>query len=158
VCAQWNGQVVQALVDGARQRLRDHHQVEDDLIVTIVIPGSYELPLAASRCLSQGAKGVIAIGCLIQGSTPQQVPYSTLTAPCMETTRTLLYSCSPSFKFIAEAVSHGLMRVGLDHQKPVIFGVLTCLNMEQAMERAGLGNKSMPNHGILWADALMAML
>lgn len=63
------------------------------------------------------------------------------------------------FEYISDAVSHGLMRIGLDTNVPVIFGVLTCLTEEQALERAGVGkgeNKG-HNHGIDWAAAAVEM-
>ena len=64
---------------------------------------------------------VIAIGCLLKGSTMH-------------------------FEYICEAVTHGLMRVQLDTGTPVIFGVLTCMTEDQALERAGLGRKGDKGH------------
>lgn len=85
---------------------------------------------------------VIAIGVLIKGSTMH-------------------------FEYIADAVSHGLMRVQLDSGVPVVFGVLTCLNEEQARVRAGLaaGEKGDKvhyaeqghNHGVDWGKAAVEM-
>jgi 6,7-dimethyl-8-ribityllumazine synthase len=71
-------------------------------------------PSAASTALTKPFDAVIAIGCLIKGSTMH-------------------------FEYICDAVSHGLMRVQLDTGVPVIFGVLTALSDDQALERAGLG-------------------
>lgn len=58
------------------------------------------------------------------------------------------------FEYIAETVSHGLSRIALDTTTPVIFGVLTCLNEEQARKRAGLVDEKAGghNHGPDWAD------
>jgi 6,7-dimethyl-8-ribityllumazine synthase len=64
---------------------------------------------------------VIAIGCLLKGSTMH-------------------------FEYICDTVSHGLMRVQLDTGTPVIFGVLTCLTEDQALERAGVGRKGDKGH------------
>lgn len=64
---------------------------------------------------------VIAIGCLLKGSTMH-------------------------FEYICDAVSHGLMRVQLDTGTPVIFGVLTCMTEDQALERAGVGRKGNKGH------------
>ena len=64
------------------------------------------------------------------------------------------------FEYIADAVSHGLMRVGLDMSVPVIFGVLTCLNEEQAWMRAGGQpgeSKQGHNHGKDWAETAVEM-
>jgi len=77
---------------------------------------------------------VIAIGVLIKGSTMH-------------------------FEYISDAVTHGLMKVQLDTGVPVIFGVLTALTEEQALERAGLGpgENQGHNHGIDWASAAVEM-
>lgn len=65
------------------------------------------------------------------------------------------------FEYICEAVSHGLMRVTLDTGVPVIFGVLTCLTEDQALERAGLAVKGREgkehNHGVDWGKAAVEM-
>jgi 6,7-dimethyl-8-ribityllumazine synthase len=77
---------------------------------------------------------VIAIGVLIKGSTMH-------------------------FEYISDAVTHGLMKVQLDMGIPVIFGVLTALTDEQALERAGIatGENECHNHGIDWASAAVEM-
>lgn len=62
------------------------------------------------------------------------------------------------FEYIAEATAHGLMNVGLELNIPVIFGVLTCLTDEQAMQRAGIDNgNGAHNHGIDWATTAIEM-
>jgi 6,7-dimethyl-8-ribityllumazine synthase len=91
------------------------------------VAGAFELPFACQQLLKTGKyDACIAVGVLIKGSTMH-------------------------FEYIADAVSHGLMKVGLDHGIPVVFGVLTCLSEEQACERAGIGADS-HNHGIDWAE------
>jgi 6,7-dimethyl-8-ribityllumazine synthase len=80
---------------------------------------------------------IIAIGCLIKGETMH-------------------------FEYIADAVSHGLMRVQLESQVPVVFGVLTVLNEEQALMRAGVGvggesGKEGHNHGLDWGCAAVEL-
>lgn len=55
-------------------------------------------------------------------------------------------------EIVSNAVSYGLMKVQLDSGVPVIFGLLTVLNKEQAFERAGLGNRGTPNHGETWGE------
>jgi len=91
------------------------------------MPGSYEIPLAARRMASRPVDAVICLGALIRGSTPH-------------------------FDYIAAEVSKGIAQVGLETGKPVIFGVLTCDTIEQAVERAGTkaGNKG--------ADAAVAAI
>jgi 6,7-dimethyl-8-ribityllumazine synthase len=61
------------------------------------------------------------------------------------------------FEYIADAVSTGLMRIGLDTGIPVIFGLLTVLTEEQAMARAGIIDGKMHNHGVDWGSAAVEM-
>lgn len=85
-------------------------------------PGaSQSKPAAASGASTAPFNAVISIGCLLKGSTMH-------------------------FEYICDAVSQGLMRVGLDTGTPVIFGVLTCLTEDQALERAGVGRKGNKGH------------
>ena len=86
------------------------------LSVCLQVPGAFELPSAALEAAKAGpdaVAAVICIGVLIKGSTMH-------------------------FEYISDAVSHGIMRVGLDTGVPTIFGVLTCLTDDQARERAGI--------------------
>lgn len=128
---RWNLPVVSELVYGAIQTLLEHGVLESNIKVHTV-PGAYELPFATQTLIAkEKPDAVIPIGVLIKGSTMH-------------------------FEYIADAVSHGLMRVGLDTKIPVIFGVLTCLTEEQAMVRAGKGPNS-HNHGIDWGLAAIEM-
>lgn len=115
--AEWNDQITGALAEGAKLALKDAGIPENQIWIHPVA-GSYELPLASAYLLDAGCDAVIAIGCLIKGDTPH-------------------------FEYISEAVTQGIMRLNLDTRKPVIFGVLTTLTLQQALERAGgsLGNK-----------------
>jgi 6,7-dimethyl-8-ribityllumazine synthase len=61
------------------------------------------------------------------------------------------------FEYISDAVTHGLMRVQLDIGTPVIFGLLTVLNEEQGLARAGLGKGGMHNHGEDWGNAAVEL-
>jgi 6,7-dimethyl-8-ribityllumazine synthase len=79
---------------------------------------------SASKASTKPFDAVISIGCLLKGSTMH-------------------------FEYICDAVSHALMRVGLDTGTPVIFGVLTCLTEDQALERAGVGRKGDKGHSTL---------
>lgn len=107
---RWNQPIVQSLIQGATHTLQSKYGVQN--IDTITVPGSYELPFAAKSLIELAKEkgkpydAVIAIGVLIKGSTMH-------------------------FEYICEAVSQGIMRVGLDTGVPTIFGVLTCLNDEQ---------------------------
>jgi len=118
VVAEWNDDVTEPLFLGARQALIELGAKKENL-TRVSVPGSFELPLAAQREASKKEiDAVICIGCVIQGDTPH-------------------------FDYICQAVAYGIMKVGLKTGKPVAFGVLTTLNKQQAMDRAGgkLGNK-----------------
>lgn len=119
VVAEWNAKITGALYQGALQTLLKHGVTEDN-IITSAVPGSFELSAAAEILLSRKPElnAVICIGCVIQGDTKH-------------------------FDFICEAVANGITNVSIKHSKPVIFGVLTTNNEEQAMDRAGgkHGNK-----------------
>ena len=100
------------------------------------MPGSYELPFGALSLLNI-CDVVICVGCLIKGNTMH-------------------------FEYICEAVSNGIMNLQLKVEKPVIFGVLTCLTEEQALIRAGIdkyGNedKNGHNHGLDWGTTAVEM-
>ncbi|AMD21085.1 HEL196Cp [Eremothecium sinecaudum] len=133
VHARWNAKIIDALVTGAVGRLKELG-VLDESIEIISVPGSYEIPLAVQKTLaSQRFDVVIAIGVLIKGSTVH-------------------------FEYIAESVTRSLMQIQLKENKPVIYGILTCLTELQALERAGLDEaKAMHNHGIDWASAAVEM-
>ncbi len=118
VKAAWNTDITGALTNGALVILNASGVLPENIIL-LDVPGSFELPLGASHALNTlKADAVICIGCLVKGDTPH-------------------------FEFISESVSHGLMRLNLDSGKPVIFGVITTLTQQQALDRAGgiLGNK-----------------
>ncbi len=111
--SRFNEFITSKLKDGAIDALVRHGASEDDITV-VWVPGSFELPLAAQR-MAQSKKydAVIAIGAVIRGATPH-------------------------FDFVAGEAAKGLARVGLDTGVPVIFGVVTTENLENAIERAGV--------------------
>ncbi len=118
IVSEWNEAVTGALFDGAYATLLSNGAVASN-IVKKSVPGSFELSLAAQWMAKEEAiDAVICIGCVIQGETKH-------------------------FDFICEAVAHGLTNVSLKYNKPVIFGVLTPNNQQQAIDRAGgkHGNK-----------------
>lgn len=131
--ARWNREIIDALVAGAIARLTSMGVLEENIVIESV-PGAYELPFATKRFFSKhDVDVVISIGCLIKGSTMH-------------------------FEYICDAVSTGLMNVQLDVEKPVVFGVLTCLTEEQAQERAGLIPGQMHNHGEDWGACAVEMV
>ncbi len=110
VAASWHGAVMDGLVDGARRACRDY-KVEEPRVVRV--PGAFELPVVAQALAAQGYDAVVALGVVIRGGTPH-------------------------FDYVCRAATDGLVRVGLDHQTSIGFGLLTCDDEEQALDRAGL--------------------
>lgn len=119
VTAEWNVQITNALYEGAYQSLINNGALPEH-IFAYAVPGSYELISGADLLLKNiiNLDAVICLGCVIQGETRH-------------------------FDFICDAVANGLSNVSLKHHKPVIFGVLTTDNLQQAIDRAGgkHGNK-----------------
>jgi 6,7-dimethyl-8-ribityllumazine synthase len=118
VVAEWNEEVTEALFKGAYETLIAHGAKPENLVRGNV-PGSYELSTAAYWFAQRDdIDAVIAIGCVIQGETKHN-------------------------DYINHAVAQGLTNVSLKTNKPVIFGVLTPNNQQQALDRAGgiHGNK-----------------
>ncbi|GJE87083.1 6,7-dimethyl-8-ribityllumazine synthase [Phanerochaete sordida] len=176
VHSRWNKEVIDALVTGTISKLKEHGVKEHNIVVQSV-PGSYELPMACSKVISgsrvqAGASATDLLGGLNFGtstprsSTPALGSSSTAVATmpsqpvdAVIAIGVLIKGSTMHFEYICESVSHGLMRVTLDTGVPVIFGVLTALTDDQALERAGIGrggNKG-HNHGEDWASAAVEM-
>jgi 6,7-dimethyl-8-ribityllumazine synthase len=118
VLSRFNDFISKNLLTGAIDMLK-RHGVEEDHIIIYKVPGSFEIPLICKKlALSKKFDAIVALGVVIRGDTPH-------------------------FDYIANEVSKGVAKVSLDSGIPVIFGVLTTDNIEQAAERAGLksGNK-----------------
>jgi 6,7-dimethyl-8-ribityllumazine synthase len=118
VVAEWNEEITEALYEGAVSTLVSNG-VKKENIIRKNVPGSFELSLGALWMAEEKKiDAVICLGCVIQGETPH-------------------------FDFICQAVAYGVTQAGLKTRKPVIFGVLTTLNQQQAFDRAGgkFGNK-----------------
>lgn len=118
IVSQWNAEVTGALYDGAYSALIKNGALPEN-IIGVQVPGSFELTSGADILLSaRNVNAVICLGCVIQGETRH-------------------------FDFICNAVANGVTNVSVKHNKPVIFGVLTTDNLQQAKDRAGgkHGNK-----------------
>ncbi|WP_017941276.1 MULTISPECIES: 6,7-dimethyl-8-ribityllumazine synthase [unclassified Thioalkalivibrio] len=116
--ARFNSLIVERLLEGAVDTLKRHGAQEKNLTI-VRVPGAYELPLAAQAMARSGQyDGVIALGCVIRGSTPH-------------------------FDYVAGEAAKGLAQVQMAEDLPISFGVLTTDSIEQAIERAGTkaGNK-----------------
>lgn len=118
VVPRFNEFITSKLLDGALDALRRHGVKEDETVVAWV-PGSFEIPYAASKMAKSGKyDAVICLGAVIRGATPH-------------------------FDYISAEVSKGIANTALETGVPTIFGVITCDTIEQAIERAGTkaGNK-----------------
>ncbi len=118
VVSRFNEMITLRLLDGAMDAFKRHGGSEDDLGV-IWVPGSFEIPWAARRAVDTAKfDAVVCLGAVIRGDTPH-------------------------FDYVANEVSKGIAKISMESDIPVIFGVLTTDNVEQAIERAGTkaGNK-----------------
>jgi len=112
VAGRFNRNVTERLLDGVKRTLRDHGATDDRVTVTWV-PGAFEIPLVAQRLAASGSvDAVICVGAVIRGDTAH-------------------------FEYVAGPCAYGLARVALDTGIPVVLGVLTTENLEQAMDRTG---------------------
>lgn len=118
VCARFNEFIVSRLLGGAQDALSRHDVSEEDIDIAWV-PGAFEIPLAAKKMADSGRyDAVICLGAVIRGNTSH-------------------------YDYVCNEVSKGIAQVGLSSGLPVLFGVVTTENIEQAIERAGTkaGNK-----------------
>lgn len=112
VAARFNAEIVERLVETARDEL-GRLGVRPEDILLLRVPGAFELPIAADALLRSAAPpdAVICLGVVVKGETPH-------------------------FDFVAGSAADGILRVGLETGRPVIFGVLTTTTMAQARDRA----------------------
>lgn len=118
IIARFNEFIGSKLLSGAIDELRRHGISESDIDV-VWVPGAFEIPIVAKKCAKSGKyNAIITLGAVIKGSTSH-------------------------YDYVCAEVSKGVASVGLETEIPVIFGVLTTDNIEQAIERAGTkaGNK-----------------
>ena len=118
VASRFNSFIVQKLLDGAVDGLI-RHGVEEKNITACWVPGAFEIPVVAQKmAASDEYDAVICVGAIIRGSTSH-------------------------YELVCNEVTKGIAQVGLKSGKPVLFGVITTENIEQAIERAGskAGNK-----------------
>ncbi|MFQ7112815.1 6,7-dimethyl-8-ribityllumazine synthase [Hallella bergensis] len=118
VVSEWNPEITGALLDGAVKTLEKHGTIPENIHVKTV-PGSFELVYGAQQmCKNDGFDAVIILGCVIRGETPH-------------------------FDYICEGVTHGISYLNANQNIPVVFGLLTTNDLQQAKDRSGgrLGNK-----------------
>ncbi|TVQ36954.1 MAG: 6,7-dimethyl-8-ribityllumazine synthase [Spirochaetaceae bacterium] len=112
VVGRFNSLISERLLEGALDCLA-RHGADQNAVTVCRVPGSFEIPLVARRlAVRPEIDGVICLGAVIRGGTPH-------------------------FDYVAAEVSKGVASVGLETDKPVIFGVITSDTVEQAIERAG---------------------
>ena len=109
VYTSWNSQIINDLLQETKKELISQG-VPDKNIILKEVPGAFELPLAAQKC-AENSSSVIALGAIIKGDTPH-------------------------FDFISSSCIEGLQDVALKTNKPIICGVLTTENLDQAKERS----------------------
>jgi 6,7-dimethyl-8-ribityllumazine synthase len=110
VAASWHTEVMDGLLAGATRACTAYGVTEPTIVR---VPGTFELPVVASALAGRGYDAVVALGVVIRGGTPH-------------------------FEYVCNAATDGLTRVALDHTTAVGFGVLTCDDEQQALDRAGL--------------------
>ena len=118
IASRWNGEIVDALVEGARAAFAAHG-VADAALDVLRVPGAWELPVLARRLAQSGRyAAVVALGCVVRGETRH-------------------------YEHVADECARGLMRVALDSGVPVLNGVLAVEDEADAWARAGgaRGNK-----------------
>ncbi|GAB3250205.1 6,7-dimethyl-8-ribityllumazine synthase [Arthrobacter pigmenti] len=129
VASSWHQEIMDGLVAGAR-RAAGEAGVQDPVVLRV--PGSFELPVAAAR-LAPHFDAVVALGVVIRGGTPH-------------------------FDYVCQAATEGLTQVSVNSGTPIGFGVLTCDDEQQGIDRAGLpGSKEDKGHEAVSA-ALAAAL
>ena len=128
VATSWHPEIMAGLIAGAQKELNVSGAVDVQLNM---VPGAFELPLAAKWAFDQGADIVIALGVVIQGGTPH-------------------------FDYICSSATEGLTRVQLDANKPLGFGLLTVNNEQEALDRSGL-ERSKEDKGAEAVQAALAM-
>ncbi len=113
VASSWHTVIMDALTASAVARC----EAAGATVRVVNVAGSFELPIVAAACARAGADAVVALGVIIRGGTPH-------------------------FDYVCDAVTSGLTRVALDSGVPMGFGVLTCDDEQQALDRSGLPGSS----------------
>ncbi|MCG3151852.1 MAG: 6,7-dimethyl-8-ribityllumazine synthase [bacterium] len=133
VASRFNSIIVDRLISGAQDTLV-RHGVDADAISLFRVPGAWELPMVCRRVVNKGSfDAVLALGCVIRGGTDH-------------------------YDHVAREAATGLAQVALESEIPVVFGVLTCHTLEQAIERAGGKAGNQGSSAALTALELISLL
>jgi 6,7-dimethyl-8-ribityllumazine synthase len=132
VVSDWNSEVTWSLLEGAVKTLKKHGTKDKDIVIKHV-PGSFELTLGAQFLAEyDDLDAIICLGCVIQGETPH-------------------------FNFICQGVTQGITQLNLEYNLPFIFGVLTTINQQQAVDRAGGKNGNKGDEAAVTAIKMAAL-
>lgn len=127
VAAKWNSFITDELLGGVYETLKDHG-FTDEQIVVARCPGAYEIPFTARQLLPK-VDGIVTLGSVIRGETPH-------------------------FEYVCEAVNCGVLELNMSGNKPVVFGVLTTDDVQQAQQRCGL----VGDHGNKGSESALALI
>ena len=128
VVANYYDKIALDLLSGAELALKAYRV---PVVNTITVPGVFEIPVVIARNIKK-FDAFIALGCVIKGQTPH-------------------------FDYISSAVTNGIMDISITHKKPIGYGILTCLNKKQALERANPKQKKLGKGGEA-AEAVIKIL
>ena len=108
ISSSWHLELCEKLIASAKRACMEHGYTFE----VIYVPGSFEIPLAASQALDNGFDGAVGLGLVLRGATAH-------------------------FDYVCQGVTYGIMKLQLERKKPIGFGVLMCDTLEQAHDRAG---------------------
>ena len=129
ISSSWHLDICNDLIDGAKRALAKAGVTQ---VEVMMVPGSFEIPLAAQFAFEKGVDAVVAVGLVLQGETPH-------------------------FDYVCSGVTDGVMSVSLKYGKPIGFGVLMCNNLDQAIARCGR-KESIEDKGFDSAVAALELL
>ena len=129
ISSSWHLDICNDLIDGAKRALAEAGVTQ---VEVMMVPGSFEIPLAAQFAFEKGFDAVVAVGLVLQGETPH-------------------------FDYVCSGVTDGVMSVSIKYGKPIGFGVLMCNNLDQAIARCGR-KESIEDKGFDSAVAALELL
>ena len=129
ISSSWHLDICNDLIDGAKRALAKAGVTQ---VEVMMVPGSFEIPLAAQFAFEKGFDAVVAVGLVLQGEAPH-------------------------FDYVCSGVTDGVMSVSLKYGKPIGFGVLMCNNLDQAIARCGR-KESIEDKGFASAVAALELL
>ena len=129
ISSSWHFDICKDLIAGAQRALAT---AQISQVEIVMVPGSFEIPLAAQYAFEQGLDGVVAVGLVLKGETPH-------------------------FDYVCQGVTKGVIDVSLKYGKPIGYGVLMCNDLAQAIARSGIAG-SKEDKGFDSAIAVIELL